>query len=56
MEENVRLLFMQYPEARELYRDANGVIWTNKKTAEAQGNGQKPEVLKRSDYFKKDKK
>lgn len=56
MNEEIRALFNQYPDAKELYRDINGIVWVSKKTAETQSNGQKPETIKRSDYFKKDKK
>lgn len=49
----IKDLFIQYPEAKELYQDARGNLWVIKTTAETQGG--KVTVIKRSDYFKTEK-
>lgn len=51
-EDPIKKLFDSYPDAKELYQDANGVVWTSKETAEAQCRGSKVKTIKRSEYYK----
>ena len=46
----IKQIFKAYPEAKELYMDANGVVWVNKDTAKAQSKGDAVKTLKRKDY------
>lgn len=50
--EQIEDIFAQHPEAKELYQDANGQVWTEKDTAEYQSirTGGKITVLKRKDF------
>lgn len=40
-------VFEKYPNANELYIDANGKVWINRDTAENQSNGKPITVIKR---------
>lgn len=46
-----KAIFEVYPNATELYIDANGNIWTNKTTAELQSNGASIKTLHRTEFL-----
>lgn len=50
-EKGIIEIFKSYPDAKELYQDAQGIVWISKKTAEGQSAGEKITILKRSDYI-----
>ena len=47
MNEKAKELFRTHPGINELFEDANGIIWTNRTTAEAQSSGRPIKVIKR---------
>jgi hypothetical protein len=53
-ENEIKQLFMQFPEAKKLYQDSRGGVWTQRKSAEAQSiNPDSVKVFKRTDYITK---
>jgi hypothetical protein len=51
--EQIAEIFKQYPEAKELFQDCHGQVWTERTPAEFQSakNGGKITILKRKDFI-----
>ena len=51
--EQIKEIFQSYPEAKTLYMDPRGNIWTSKPTAKQQSKGGDVKTLKRSEFTNK---
>jgi len=47
METTFKDIFRAYPEVNEVYQDANGVVWLNKKAAMSQRPGEEVKTITR---------